>query len=176
MTEKNIADHKRLNPEGTKNAEDTKYMSAKFKKKNVLNYYQFSELQIKRDNSKIIFLICLYMEAYAVHVPSLEPSWQDGSYEGHNICFFGKIRDIIPKLSLLPLLIGSNEIHVLSNLFLLFIGDTGVGKTSFLFQYTDNSFTGKFISTVGIDFREKRVVGILQIPYSVSMPTVFIRL
>ena len=62
------------------------------------------------------------------------------------------------------------------NLLLFFIGDTGVGKTSFLFQYTDNSFTGKFISTVGIDFREKRVVGILQIPYSVSMPTVFIRL
>ena len=28
-----------------------------------------------------------------------------------------------------------------------------------LFQYTDNAFTGKFISTVGIDFREKRVVG-----------------
>ena len=33
-----------------------------------------------------------------------------------------------------------------------------MGKTSFLYQYTDNVFTGKFISTVGIDFREKRVV------------------
>ena len=100
MAEKNIADHKKLNPEGTKNAEDTKYMSAKFQKKNVLNNYQISELQIKRvngDHSKIIFLICLYMEAYAVHVPSLDSSWQGGSYEGHNICFFGKIRDIIPK-------------------------------------------------------------------------------
>ncbi|GFR85158.1 Ras-related protein Rab-24 [Elysia marginata] len=37
-------------------------------------------------------------------------------------------------------------------------GDSGVGKTSFLYQYTDNVFNGKFISTVGIDFREKRVV------------------
>ena len=40
----------------------------------------------------------------------------------------------------------------------LALGDSGVGKTSLLFQYTDGSFNPKFISTVGIDFREKRVV------------------
>jgi len=40
----------------------------------------------------------------------------------------------------------------------LALGDSGVGKTSFLFQYTDGTFHSKFISTVGIDFREKRVV------------------
>lgn len=40
----------------------------------------------------------------------------------------------------------------------LALGDSGVGKTSFLYQYTDKAFNGKFISTVGIDFREKRVV------------------
>jgi len=40
----------------------------------------------------------------------------------------------------------------------LTLGDSGVGKTSFLYQYTDHVFTGHFISTVGIDFREKRVV------------------
>ena len=39
-----------------------------------------------------------------------------------------------------------------------FPGDSGVGKTSFLHQYTDGTFNNKFISTVGIDFREKRVV------------------
>lgn len=39
----------------------------------------------------------------------------------------------------------------------LSLGDSGVGKTSFLFQYTDGKFDGKFITTVGIDFREKRV-------------------
>lgn len=40
----------------------------------------------------------------------------------------------------------------------LALGDSGVGKTSFLYQYTDNQFNSKFISTVGIDFREKREV------------------
>ncbi|XP_076323078.1 RAS oncogene family member Rab27 isoform X2 [Tachypleus tridentatus] len=40
----------------------------------------------------------------------------------------------------------------------LTLGDSGVGKTSFLYQYTDGTFHSKFISTVGIDFREKRVV------------------
>lgn len=41
---------------------------------------------------------------------------------------------------------------------LLALGDSGVGKTTFLHRYTDNKFNRKFTSTVGIDFREKRVV------------------
>ncbi|KAI5097911.1 ras-related protein Rab-27A [Silurus meridionalis] len=40
----------------------------------------------------------------------------------------------------------------------LALGDSGVGKTSFLYQYTDGKFNSKFITTVGIDFREKRVM------------------
>lgn len=40
----------------------------------------------------------------------------------------------------------------------LALGDSSVGKSSFLFQYTDGTFNSKFISTVGIDFREKRIV------------------
>jgi GTPase SAR1 family protein len=32
-----------------------------------------------------------------------------------------------------------------------------IGKTTFLHQYTDGKFTSKFISTVGIDFKEKRI-------------------
>lgn len=40
----------------------------------------------------------------------------------------------------------------------LALGDSGVGKSSFLYQYTDGIFHSRFISTVGIDFREKRVV------------------
>ena len=42
----------------------------------------------------------------------------------------------------------------------LALGDSGVGKTSLLYQYTDGIFDTKFISTVGIDFREKRLVSI----------------
>ena len=40
---------------------------------------------------------------------------------------------------------------------LLTLGDSGVGKTSFLLQYTDGIFQSQFITTVGIDFREKRI-------------------
>ncbi|KAF2887780.1 hypothetical protein ILUMI_18393 [Ignelater luminosus] len=40
----------------------------------------------------------------------------------------------------------------------LALGDSGVGKTSFLYQYTDGIFNARFISTVGIDFREKRLI------------------
>lgn len=40
----------------------------------------------------------------------------------------------------------------------LALGDSGVGKTSFLYQYTDSTFNSRFISTVGIDFREKRLL------------------
>lgn len=39
----------------------------------------------------------------------------------------------------------------------LALGDSGVGKTSFLYHYTDKSFNRQFISTVGIDFKEKHV-------------------
>ncbi|XP_064106574.1 ras-related protein Rab-27A-like isoform X2 [Macrobrachium nipponense] len=40
----------------------------------------------------------------------------------------------------------------------LALGDSGVGKTSFLYQYTEGIFQQQFISTVGIDFREKRLI------------------
>lgn len=41
---------------------------------------------------------------------------------------------------------------------LLALGDSGVGKTTFLYRYTDHKFNRRFSTTVGIDFREKRVV------------------
>ncbi|XP_053986785.1 ras-related protein Rab-27A [Hylaeus anthracinus] len=40
----------------------------------------------------------------------------------------------------------------------LALGNSGVGKTSFLYQYTDGTFDSRFMSTVGIDFKEKRVI------------------
>src|SRR6218665_927075 len=40
---------------------------------------------------------------------------------------------------------------------LLIIGNSSVGKTSFLFRYSDDSFTSAFVSTVGIDFKVKTV-------------------
>ncbi|XP_077460904.1 RAB3D, member RAS oncogene family, a [Stigmatopora argus] len=40
---------------------------------------------------------------------------------------------------------------------LLIIGNSSVGKTSFLFRYTDDSFSSAFVSTVGIDFKVKTI-------------------
>lgn len=41
---------------------------------------------------------------------------------------------------------------------LLIIGNSSVGKTSFLYRYADDSFTSAFVSTVGIDFKVKTVL------------------
>ncbi|XP_002162570.1 ras-related protein Rab-3C isoform X1 [Hydra vulgaris] len=40
---------------------------------------------------------------------------------------------------------------------LLIIGNSSVGKTCFLFRYSEDSFTSGFVSTVGIDFKVKTV-------------------
>uniref|UniRef100_A0A8D0H0W0 small monomeric GTPase n=1 Tax=Sphenodon punctatus TaxID=8508 RepID=A0A8D0H0W0_SPHPU len=40
---------------------------------------------------------------------------------------------------------------------LLIIGNSSVGKTSFLFRYADDTFSQAFVSTVGIDFKVKTV-------------------
>lgn len=40
----------------------------------------------------------------------------------------------------------------------LILGNSSVGKTSFLYQYTDGTFRTHFATTVGIDFREKRML------------------
>ena len=71
--------------------------------------------------------------------------------------------DYLIKFLALGWLIDKNQINFdLSNIFFNLTGDSGVGKTSFLYQYTDNQFNSKFISTVGIDFREKREVWIIK--------------
>ncbi|XP_040563723.1 ras-related protein Rab-27A [Lepeophtheirus salmonis] len=39
----------------------------------------------------------------------------------------------------------------------LALGNSNVGKTSLFYQYVEGKFSNKFLSTVGIDFREKRI-------------------
>lgn len=52
----------------------------------------------------------------------------------------------------------SGKIDYDYSLKFLTIGNAGVGKTSFLVRYTSDYFDRKYRSTIGIDFREKRLV------------------
>ncbi|KAI5729016.1 hypothetical protein M8J77_024228 [Diaphorina citri] len=52
----------------------------------------------------------------------------------------------------------SGKIDYDYSLKFLTIGNAAVGKTSFLVRYADDVFDSKYKSTVGIDFREKRLV------------------
>jgi len=41
---------------------------------------------------------------------------------------------------------------------ILLVGESGVGKSCLLLRYTENSFSESFISTIGVDFKIKKVV------------------
>ena len=45
---------------------------------------------------------------------------------------------------------------------IVIIGDSGVGKTNFIFQFTENRFSGLHVTTVGFDYKSK----IIKLPSS----------
>ena len=48
---------------------------------------------------------------------------------------------------------------------LVLIGDTGVGKTNFIFQFTENRFSTIHVTTVGFDYKSK----IIKLPKAKKM-------
>ena len=44
-----------------------------------------------------------------------------------------------------------------NNVKILLVGDLNVGKTSLLMRYTENTFTYDTVSTIGVDFKQKKI-------------------
>ena len=40
----------------------------------------------------------------------------------------------------------------------LLLGDSGTGKSSLILRYTDDSFNGSLVSSIGVDFKVKQQI------------------
>ncbi|KAM9676899.1 ras-related protein Rab-27B isoform 1-T1 [Dama dama] len=104
-------------------------------------------IEVLRLNCVIIVISCIVNR-----VPNLQ--WQTGNPWTRSRPLMHLFWLMEPTITTITMTDGDYDYLIK----LLALGDSGVGKTTFLYRYTDNKFNPKFITTVGIDFREKRVV------------------
>lgn len=57
-----------------------------------------------------------------------------------------------------PLLDSVKSIHVTNNFNTICLLSKGVGKSSLLVRFADNTFSGSYITTIGVDFKIRTVI------------------
>ena len=67
-----------------------------------------------------------------------------------------------------PLQMGAKGAYIVR---LLMVGDSSCGKTSLVLRFDQNVFSTKFVTTIGVDYRDKMVkVSLLVMMYEYALP------
>ena len=65
-----------------------------------------------------------------------------------------------------PLQMGAKGAYIVR---LLMVGDSSCGKTSLVLRYDQNVFSTKFVTTIGVDYRDKMVKVRISVQHFVSV-------
>ncbi|KAG9264127.1 ras-related protein Rab-35-like [Astyanax mexicanus] len=88
------------------------------------------------------------------HSMSYKPAFLQGPESCEGAVRFDVCLSWTPSLGQSSRMAGKDYNHLFK---LLIIGDSNVGKSSLLLRFADNSFSGNYITTIGVDFKIRTV-------------------